>query len=88
MAFNYIVDAIQLLDPKAEFIIEGNDYSTIQWQNLSGEAPTAAQIDAAIEQVKANELAAETKKESDRLAAQAKLEALGLTPDDLKALGL
>ena len=31
---------------------------------------------------------AEAKLEADKLAAQAKLEALGLTDDDLKALGL
>ena len=32
--------------------------------------------------------AAEAKAEADKAAAQAKLEALGLTADDLKALGL
>ena len=33
-------------------------------------------------------VAAEAKAEADKAAAQAKLEALGLTADDLKALGL
>jgi hypothetical protein len=85
---NYLVTAIFNLKPNAEFVIHDNDYSTIEWHILDGDAPTLAEVDAAIEQIKADELAAEVKKESDRLAAQAKLEALGLTADDLKALGL
>jgi predicted methyltransferase len=36
----------------------------------------------------ANEIAATEKAENERIAAQAKLTALGLTTDDLKALGL
>jgi len=83
MAFNYIVDAIQLIDPKAEFIIEGDDYSTIKWNNLTGDAPTKAEIDAAIENIKANEKAAAIKAETDKAALLAKL---GITADEAKLL--
>jgi hypothetical protein len=83
MAFNYVVDAIQLIDPKAQFIIEGNDYSTIKWDNLTGDAPTQSEIDAAIEKVKANEKAAAIKAEADKAALLAKL---GITADEAKLL--
>jgi hypothetical protein len=83
MAFNYIVDAIQLIDPKAQFIIEGDDYSTIKWDNLTGDAPTQAEIDAAIEKVKANEAAAAVKAETEKAALLAKL---GITADEAKLL--
>ena len=85
---DYLVMAIFKLCPTAEFIIHENDYSTIEWHVLEGNAPTQAEIDTAIKEIKAEEKAAEKKAESDKAAAQAKLAALGLTADDLKALGL
>ena len=85
---NYLGLAIKALRPTAEFSISDNDYSTIKWDKLEGDAPSKSEIDAAIEQVQADEIAAEAKAEADKLAAQAKLEALGLTADDLKVLGL
>ena len=83
-----IVKAIKKLKPNAEFSFEGTDYSSIKWDVLDGEAPTKADIDAAIEQVKANEAQAELDKAAKKAIAEAKLAALGLTSDDLKALGL
>tara|TARA_R110000822_G_scaffold10877_2_gene40666 strand:+ start:853 stop:1113 length:261 start_codon:yes stop_codon:yes gene_type:complete len=85
---NYLGLAIKKLRPTAEFSLSNDDYTTIKWDVLDGKAPTQAEIDAAIEQVQADEVAAEAKAEADKVAAQAKLEALGLTADDLKALGL
>ena len=83
-----LVKAINKLRPSAEFIILDEDYSTIQWQVLEGDAPTQNAIDGAIKEIKAEEKAAEKKAEADKATAQAKLAALGLTADDLKALGL
>jgi hypothetical protein len=80
--------AIKALRPSAEFSFSNNDYATIKWDKLEGDAPTQSEIDAAIEQVEADEIAAVAKAEADKAAAQAKLAALGLTADDLKALGL
>jgi hypothetical protein len=85
---NYLTLAIQRLRPTAEFSYSDNDYSTIQWDVLEGKAPTQSEIDAAIEEIKADELAAEAKAAADKVVAQAKLASLGLTADDLKALGL
>lgn len=85
---NYLAKAIFKLKPTAQFSLTNNDYSTIKWDVLDGEAPTQKQIDAAIEQVKADELAEAEAKAQAKAAAEGKLAALGLTTDDLRALGL
>ena len=85
---NYTMKAIKKLKPNAEFSFNDEDYSTIQWYVLDGKAPTQAEIDDAIEQVKADEAQAVIDKASAKAAAQAKLAALGLTVEDLQALGL
>ena len=85
---NYLVQAIKLLKPNSEFSFTDNDYSTIKWDVLQGNAPTQAEIDEAIDQVKDNEAAQAKTKAAAKAAAQAKLAALGLTVEDLQALGL
>ncbi|CAB4138680.1 hypothetical protein UFOVP333_3 [uncultured Caudovirales phage] len=83
-----LVQAIWKLRPNSEYSLINDDYATIKWDVLEGVAPTQAEIDKAIDELKADELAAKTKAEADKATAQAKLAALGLTADDLKALGL
>ena len=85
---SYLVKAIRKLRPTAEFSFTNEDYATIKWDVLEGTAPTKTQIDAAIEQVKIEESEAAAATLAAKEAAQAKLTALGLTTDDLKALGL
>jgi hypothetical protein len=85
---DYLVKAIQKLKPTAEFSFTDNDYKTIKWDVLEGKAPTQAQIDSAIEQVKADEIIETEAKAEAKATAQAKLAALGLTVEDLQALGL
>ena len=85
---DYIKDAILLLRPNSQFSITNQDYSTVKWDVLKGDAPTQAEIDAAIEQIKADEAQAELDKAAKKAAAEAKLVALGLDLDDLRALGL
>jgi len=80
--------AILKLKPNAEFSYTDNDYSTIKWDVLEGDAPTQAEIDEVIEQIKADEAQAIIDKAAAKTAAQAKLAALGLTLEDLTALGL
>jgi hypothetical protein len=84
----YLSKAIQKLKPNSEYTFQANDYSTIKWVVLEGDAPTQAEIDVAIEQVKADEIAEIEAQTNAKAAAQAKLAALGLTVEDLKALGL
>lgn len=83
MIKNYLVDAIKLLKPTAEFSFTDQDYSTIKWDVLEGEAPTQAEIDDAIEQVKANEVA---EAEAQATAKAALLERLGITEVEAKLL--
>lgn len=88
MVITELIKAIQYLKPHAEFSFEEADYSTIKWDVIDGEPPTVEELELALKKLK--EL--EAKNEVDRLlaksAAEAKLAALGLTVDDLKALGL
>jgi hypothetical protein len=79
----YLTKAIRKLKPNSEFSFNDDDYSTINWIVLDGEAPSQIEIDAAIEQVKAEELA-----EAEAKAAQkaALLERLGISEDEARLL--
>lgn len=83
-----LVKAIKYLKPEAEFSFEEADYSTIKWDVLDGEAPSLKELESALKKIKEIEAKTEADKIAARLAAEAKLTALGLTVDDLKALGL
>lgn len=83
-----IVKAILFLRPTAQFSFEENDYSTVKWDVLEGDAPTWEEVIAANSQVKAKEEQDALNAKAKREAAIAKLEVLGLTAEDLKALGL
>jgi len=79
-------DVLAMLRPDGGWIIRDNDFDQIQWVNC--EPLTKAEFEAGF----AKYDAFIAKQEADALAAkeaaQAKLAALGLTTDDLKALGL
>lgn len=80
---SYLVKAIKKLKPTAEFSFTDEDYSTVQWDVLEGKAPTQKQIDDAIEQVKAEEIA---EAEANAAQRQAILDKLGLTADEAQLL--
>ena len=88
MQKDYLFLAIRSLKPNSEFNYKEQDYSSVQWDVLEGQAPTQIDIDAAIEKIKAEEAQVELDRATKKAAAEAKLEVLGLTADDLKALGL
>jgi hypothetical protein len=80
---DYLFKAIRKLKPNSEFSFTNNDYSTIKWDVLDGTAPTQAEIDVAIEQVKVEEAQAEITK----VQAKADLLArLGITEDEARLL--
>jgi len=83
-----IAKAIKFLKPNSGFYFTETDYSTIQWENLEGNAPTFQELEVALEQIKEAEAQKEATKAAEKAAAEAKLAALGLTSDDLRALGL
>lgn len=80
---NYLSKAIKLLKPNSQFSFQDDDYSTIKWDVLEGNAPTQAEIDAAIEQVKIDEAQAEATKAAQK---QALLSRLGITEEEAKLL--
>ena len=85
---DYLTKAIKKLKPSAEFSFQEDNYSTIKWDVLEGKPPTQAEINEAIEQVKADEITEAEARAQAKAAAENKLAALGLTTEDLKALGL
>jgi hypothetical protein len=80
---DYLTKAIQKLKPTAEFSYSDDDYSTIKWDVLDGEAPTQGEINAAIKQIKLDEIA-ET--EAKATAKSALLEKLGITEHEARLL--
>ena len=85
---NYTALAIHKLKPNSSWRFENYDYSTIEWFELEGKAPSQAEIDQAIEQIKADEIEQIKLQAEAKAQAEAKLAKLGLTSNDLRALGL
>lgn len=80
---NYLSAAIQSLRPGSEFSFTDNDYSTIKWDILEGDAPTKAEIDKEIAKIKSDE----TKEiEAKATAKAALLERLGITAEEAALL--
>jgi len=78
-----LVKAIRKLKPNSEFKFENDDYSTIEWIVLDGDAPTQKEIDSALKQVVKDEKAEIEQKEIQR---QTILDRIGLTADELKTI--
>jgi hypothetical protein len=79
-------DVLEMLIPLGGWVIAGDEYEGIQF--LECEPITEAQFTAGFAQFDAWKSEQGAKAEADKATAQAKLAALGLTADDLKALGL
>jgi hypothetical protein len=78
-----LTEALQFLRPGSQFVFTDEDYSTIQWHVLEGEAPNETEIVAAIKQVKANRAAELKAKETARAEI---LNRLGLTAEEAAIL--
>ena len=83
MYTNYLSEAIWKLRPGSEFSFNEQDYSTVKFDKIEGNPPTQAEIDAAIEQVKADEITNKEKAATDKAALLAKL---GITADEARLL--
>ena len=79
-------DVLAMLLPQGGWYIQGDDYEAIQF--LECEPITKKQFTDGFAQYDAWKAEQDIKAEADKASAQAKLTALGLTADDLKALGL
>jgi len=80
---SYLFQAIKSLRPTAEFSFNEEDYSTVKWDVLEGNAPTKSQIDAEIVKIKAAEA---TEAETKSAAKAALFERLGITADEAALL--
>ena len=81
-----IQQVLGMLIPDGGYVAYGEEYEGIQF--LECEPITKAQFEAGFAQYDAWKAEQDAKAEADKAAAQAKLAALGLTADDLNALGL
>ena len=80
---DYISKAIFNLRPNAEFSYQDNDYSTIKWDVLEGNAPTQNEIDVEINRIKSAEITDAQAKAAQR---QALLTRLGITEEEARIL--
>lgn len=79
------VKAIQHIRPNAEFVLSGED---LEWLDKKQARPTDEDIAAGWISYQAKIEADKVEADAKKKTAEAKLAALGLTADDLKALGL
>lgn len=79
-------DILNMLIPSGGWVITGDDFDGIQF--IEATPITKAQFEAGFAQYDAWKAEQEAAAQTAKAAAQAKLAALGLTTDDLKALGL
>jgi len=78
---------ISMLRPNGGFALYGSDLENVIWDE--GVVPvTKAEVEAGAKQFDAWQAEKEAAQTAAKKAAEAKLSALGLTSDDLKALGL
>jgi hypothetical protein len=81
-----IAEVLSMLIPEGGWVATGNEYEGIQF--LECEPITKAQFEEGFAQYDAWKAEQDAQMAADKASATAKLEALGLTADDLKALGL
>lgn len=85
MDIKLLSNVLCFIRPNAEFTL---DNSGLIWLDKKQSEPTQSEIDLGLVAYNAAQQAAEAQIAQAKALAEAKLAALGLTADDLKALGL
>ena len=80
------LDVLTMLIPGGGFTLNGDSFTDVEWYEAT--PITQAQFDKGVEDYAAWKAEQDAKAAADKASATGKLEALGLTVDDLKALGL
>jgi hypothetical protein len=80
-------EVMEMLCPQGGWILIGDDFNSITWVDDRPRC-TKAEYQAGFAQYDAWKAEQEAAQATAKAAAEAKLAALGLTADDLKALGL
>jgi hypothetical protein len=78
-----IVEAIHILRPKAEWVIQGEDYAGLEWLDKKQVKPTEEEIQAKIAELPQLRTAAKATKAAEKAALLTKL---GITDDEAKLL--
>ena len=82
---NKIVEAVKLINPDAQFSVTDEDINKIQWHN--GTTPISkSEIEAMIPVVEQEIANAEANRIAKKESAKAKLAALGLDEEEIKAI--
>ena len=81
-----VTEVLEMLLPEGGWSVFGNTWEGVTFHEAT--PITKAQFDAGVVKFDAWKAEQDAKVEADKATAQAKLAALGLTADDLKALGL
>ena len=80
------IEVLKMLIPTGGWVLRGDDFEGIEF--IEATPITKAQFETGFAKYDAWKAEQDAKAAADKAAAQAKLAALGLTADDLKALGL
>ena len=86
MQHKEIIKALKKIRLNAEWTLRGDSYEGLEWLDVTQTKPTESEINAAIEAIRQEEAQAEAEAAAKKAAAEAKLAALGLTTDDLRAI--
>ena len=86
--FVRVLKAVENLSPETTFTMSNDDFDSIKWKSNGNLPPTLNELFAEIERLKQDEFTIIENAKTAKQAAEAKLAALGLDADDLKALGL
>ena len=81
-----VSEVLQMLLPEGGWVAIGDDWDGVQF--IEATPITKEQFDAGVAQYDAWKAEQDAQATAAKAAAEAKLAALGLTTDDLKALGL
>jgi hypothetical protein len=79
-------EAIRYMYPDADFSMVNDDISTIAWRTEGIATPTQEEVNNAIAAMEAEEASKAAAKAANKESAQAKLAAIGLTPEEISAL--
>jgi len=77
-------EVLNMLIPQGGWITSGNEYEGVQF--IDCEPITKAEFEAGFAKVDQMKAEAEAKAQADKISAQSKLAALGLTTDEIAAL--
>lgn len=79
-----ISDVLTFIEPDSQWVITGNEYEGIQW--LNDITVTKERLETEIKVYQKHIEKMENDKAAAKASAQAKLAALGLTADEIKAI--